>query len=482
MHSIQRTGIAMLLMLMMSLAFSAQDSSILLEKAIYAEDTLGNLSDAIKIYQQVINTADKSRTTGARALYRLGMCYRKSSREAEALATFSALARLYPEQKDLITKSQMLNLKSAPWIDGEIMRYTQRLGGNPGFAGYLTNSMEFSREGGRSVWKQRCFFGYTRNPIYYLVITMDAETMIPITDRTLSNQTDLETRYARDKIEVVDLKDSAQPPKQIPSTGVVYAGWQVTSLLRRLPLREGFQSRIPMFGASSGSIANFKVGVVVRETITVPAGSFDCYKVVVTTEDNSPTEQLHWISADSHAYLVKSFGNGLNTFELKSIEITGKNQPINIEDRELGISLSATPQWYPSRISQANYLMLLAPELNSELKVTVSQLNPEQASIPLTIIAMASNMLNSKRSASTAMDQSYQVRPQTRESAAIAGLTGERYIADTRDNETGEPIVEYAYHLSSQTKNYILAFQTVKDNFDKMKPAFESMASSLKVQ
>jgi hypothetical protein len=473
MHGIKGTGIIILLMLTMSLAWSAQNPSILLEKAIYSEETLGNLSDAIKIYKQIISMTDKSRTTGARALYRLGMCYRKSSREAEAITAFSALARLYPEQKDLITESQKLNLKPAPWADGEIMRHTQRLKGNSGFAGYLSNSMEFSREGGRPVWKQRCFFGYTRNPIYYLVITMDADTMIPITDRTLSNQTDLETRYAPDKIEVVNLRDSAQPPKQIPSTGAVYASWQITALLRRLPLREGFQSRIPAFGASIGSVANFKVEVVDRETIVVPAGSFDCYKVVVTPDDNSPTEQLHWISADSHAYLVKSFGNGLNTFELKSIEIAGKNQPVHIEDRELGISLSATPQWYPSRISQANYLMLLAPELNSELKVTVSQTIAEYSSNPQFSKALA---------AAASMNQSYQVWPQTRESVAIAGLTGERCIADTRDSETGEPIVEYTYKLTSQTKNYILAFQTVKDNFNKMKAAFESMASSLKVQ
>jgi hypothetical protein len=204
----------------------------------------------------------------------------------------------------------------------------------------------------------------------------------------------------------------------------------------------------------------------------VRAGRFDCYKVVVTPEDNSPTEQLHWISADSHAYLVKSFGNGLNTFELKSIETVGKNQPVPIEDRELGISLSVTPQWYPSRISSANYLMILSPELNSELKVTVSPILAEYSSNPLFLKAWA---------AVPAM-RSYQVRPQTREGVAIAGLTGERCITDMNDRETGEPIVEYTYRLISQTKFYDLAFQTAKDNFDKMKPVFEAIASSLKVQ
>ena len=99
MHGIKGIATVMLLMLAMASALSAQESSVLLEKAIYSEETLGNLSEAINIYQQIVGKADTNRSTAALALYRLGMCYRKSGKEGEARAAFGRLLQQYPEQK-----------------------------------------------------------------------------------------------------------------------------------------------------------------------------------------------------------------------------------------------------------------------------------------------------------------------------------------------------------------------------------------------
>jgi hypothetical protein len=468
MHGIKGMGIAMILMLTASLAFSAQDPSVLLEKAIYTEETLGRLSDAINIYKQIVNAAGTNRTIGALALYRLGICYRKSGREADALTAFSTLARLYPEQKDLIAKSLLLNLRPAPWADGEIMRLTQRFKGKE--AGLGVYSAESSQKDGKPIWDLRYFFGFTRNPIFYSVTETDAGTMLPITNRTLSNQTDLETRYSSQNIEVLNLKDSTQPPKQILSTGNVYDAWQIVPLLRCLPLREGFQATIPLFAASSGSFANVKFSVVSRETISVPAGSFDCYKIVMTPDDNAPADQIFWISADSHAYLAKAYINATNEFELKSIEVVGRNQLISVQDPQSGINLSVPRQWCPWPVAPGT-LMVLAPEFESSLNAIVLELGPG-ISAPARIVDAQITAL--------AKSRTYQVR--ARENISLAGLTGERYVADTSDSTSGEPTVDYVYFLTSQSKVYVFTFQTGRDNFDKMKPAFESILSSLRVQ
>jgi len=76
----------------------------------------------------------------------------------------------------------------------------------------------------------------------------------------------------------------------------------------------------------------------------------------------------------------------------------------------------------------------------------------------------------------------YQVRPDTREAVTVAGLAGERYTADYNDPTGGEPMVDFTYIAVSSTKRYVIQFQTDKDNFDKMKPVFESIASSLTIQ
>jgi len=469
MHGIKGTAIALLLMLAITPAFSAQESSILLEKAIYAEETLGNLNDAINLYRQIANAADAGRTTAALALYRLGMCYRKSGREADALAAFSNLARLYPEQKDLILKSQLLELKAAPWVDGEVMRLGLKSPGLKGELGTGTFSVESGQEAGKSTWTFRYFIGLAGIPLYSTTI-VDAGTMVPISSRYQIMNNDWNARYASDQVEVVNLKADPQTKKQVALTGIVYDTWQITHLLRCMALREGFEFSLPVFNTSSSSIANFKFTVAGREKITVPAGAFECYKVTMTPDDSGP-QQVYWISADSHSYLVKTIEADTSQFELKSIDIIGKNQTARVEDSELGISLPAPPRWYPSHT--INSFTLTSPELNSSLTVTAAALRPEEDSVAKTVDRWV------LRHTETG---SYQVRPGTRETAAVAGLTGERYIADTNHITGGEPIVEYAYIVAGTAKKYIFTFQTGRENFDKMKPSFEAIVSGIRIQ
>jgi hypothetical protein len=49
---------------------------------------------------------------------------------------------------------------------------------------------------------------------------------------------------------------------------------------------------------------------VAKEKIIVPAGMFDCYKIVLTRGNQSPST-TYWISADSHSYIVKAKDNML---------------------------------------------------------------------------------------------------------------------------------------------------------------------------
>lgn len=120
-------GFALLVALSIGSAFSAQDPSVLLEKGIYTEETLGNLGDAIGIYQQVLNANNAGHATSAMALYRLGMCYQKLGRTTDAQAAFARLVKLYSDQQNLISKipgaaSKGSELHRVPWADGEVLK------------------------------------------------------------------------------------------------------------------------------------------------------------------------------------------------------------------------------------------------------------------------------------------------------------------------------------------------------------------------
>ena len=77
----------------------AESASVLLEKGIYTEETVGDLDGAIKIYKQIVNDTEADRQYVAEALYRLGICYHKKGQEQEALAVFEELIARFPNRR-----------------------------------------------------------------------------------------------------------------------------------------------------------------------------------------------------------------------------------------------------------------------------------------------------------------------------------------------------------------------------------------------
>ena len=82
------------------LAASAASPSELLEKGIYTEETKGDIDGAIAIYQQIADEAKTARALAAQAQLRLGQCYLKKNRNAEANAAFEKLIRTFDPNCD----------------------------------------------------------------------------------------------------------------------------------------------------------------------------------------------------------------------------------------------------------------------------------------------------------------------------------------------------------------------------------------------
>ena len=82
----------------------AKPAGVMLQEALYAEETQGNLDTAMKIYQQIIEDSTAQRSTVAQAMYRLGMCQMKKQNEAEARQIFEKLVAQFSDQQDVIDK------------------------------------------------------------------------------------------------------------------------------------------------------------------------------------------------------------------------------------------------------------------------------------------------------------------------------------------------------------------------------------------
>ena len=335
MKSLKRIGLILLLVSAIGSALAAQDPLVLLEKAIYTEETLGNLSEAIGLYQQVAADVNATRATAALALFRLGMCYQKSGSAGKAQAAFSKLLSLYPEQQDVIAlvpspSPGALGLKPAPWADGEVLQMSARIqGGFP--IGTLTYRFESGAEAGRKAWNvQAVQSGGTMNAS----VVMDAATFVPVRSYLKEEGVGREFRasYGPRQIEYSMTINGDSGKKILPLTQVTYDDLQLIPFLRCLPLQEGFQTSVPIFYSGPNYLLfDARVEVVARETITVPAGTFDCYKIIVTRGNQSPSS-TYWISDDIHSYIVKANENRLwggtvqrlFDLELSSVGIAGK--------------------------------------------------------------------------------------------------------------------------------------------------------------
>jgi tetratricopeptide (TPR) repeat protein len=79
----------------------AKSASVLLEEGIYAEQTRGDLDEAIEIYTQITEQHQDNERVAARATYQLGMCHLKKGENEDAADYFRKVVANYPEQADL---------------------------------------------------------------------------------------------------------------------------------------------------------------------------------------------------------------------------------------------------------------------------------------------------------------------------------------------------------------------------------------------
>jgi hypothetical protein len=89
-------------------------------------------------------------------------------------------------------------------------------------------------------------------------------------------------------------------------------------IVRALPLAEGYATRIQSFLPIAGLMETFTVSVLDTETVTVPAGTFETFKVELRTNDYTT---LAWYAQDAAHLLVKyEDGRNQGTFELTNVQ------------------------------------------------------------------------------------------------------------------------------------------------------------------
>jgi Tol biopolymer transport system component len=88
-----------------ALAIGAQSGNDLFQKALLMERTEGNLQEAIKLYQQIVEKFAADRKLAAQALLRMGQCYEKLGND-EARRAYERLVRDYADQREVVVEAR----------------------------------------------------------------------------------------------------------------------------------------------------------------------------------------------------------------------------------------------------------------------------------------------------------------------------------------------------------------------------------------
>lgn len=453
----------------------AQGASIseLMEQGIYSEETKGDLDAAMKAYGQVVADSKANEALAAQAQYRLGVCHYKKKDYTKATAAFEKLVKDYPNQKELVVKANeylagAVALLPAPWVDGEELRMDVRLGGGLklGTARYTVDAADLD---GRKIWR---LTSYLFAGIQQLsTVEVEADSFKPIHCRwkhTLVG--DSETTYAPGKAEV-KLKGKNEV-KTVELEGVFFDNEECLALMRRLPLTTNYSTTVQLFvGLTGGNTLPIKLDVTALETVKVPAGTFECYKVELNIK------QTFWYSADEHRYLVKFEAGGV-VAELAEIRQRNPTEPATYRDSMLSISAPAGWLFFAQKTIENDKrarLVILDPDAMADTALSTRGLDDLKPEEKKSLRAVADKAV----AEATRTVKKFQVRPDSWTETTLSGRPALSVTADFTDGDdskialgvftlAGDNAVEIHTHVKAQ-------------DFESFRPKFEAILKSLKL-
>jgi tetratricopeptide (TPR) repeat protein len=449
--------------------------SQLFEKGIYAEETKGDLESAITIYQQLVDAAKVNQSLAAQAQLRLGQCLLKKNRQPEAIAAFEKLIRDFPNEKELIAKAREhlpseLALEAVPWIDGERLQMVLKLPG-----GLDVGAMELRADlvevGGKKAWRvgRRMSGGGDM----LSSVDVDPEHFRPLASywkHTLLGTVSAEFKPG----EVVMQREGSNDPTTVRADKPVFDNEEVMHMMRRLPLQEGYKTTLSVITTlGGGAILPIGVAVTKKEAITVPAGTFDCFKVALDVGQN------FWISDDEHRYLVKFDGGGAEG-HLTSIAQRKSGAAIPFRNEALGVTLTAPADWVihsKNAKKDQTVIYLLDPGADAEqaalyLKTTASL----PASARQSPRAFADYIFRDEIEKAL---KNAKVRPASWKNHNLAGRPGVSCVVDYTEDE--KPRVAFLLYAVGPTNCESFVLACAPEDLPKLQPQFDQIIASYRI-
>ena len=182
----------------------------------------------------------------------------------------------------------------------------------------LSVSTTIAEEGGG--WTATDVIDTPNGPVTQ-ISSMDKGTLIARKLGVKQGQVSIDLNFAGDKASGNVNMSGKDTPVSVDLGGPLFAeGAGAKQSLSCLPLAEGYSTTYRNFDVQKQKVHLMQLKVTGVEQITVPAGTFDTYKVEITSDGDSDKETL-WVAKDSHkpvkeSAILGSMGGAVLTQEL----------------------------------------------------------------------------------------------------------------------------------------------------------------------
>jgi hypothetical protein len=238
-------------------------------------------------------------------------------RAAAALLTLTLLAAalIACESESSVLSSQAI-VSDIPWADMETAHYRIMDGDDEIGTGELSIEVSNSTTTFRQAFENEEFRDET-------TAVADSQTLAPLSVERLIEGPEgprhWQVEYEGTKASVRQESDDGERDDEVTAPSNSYDSWTDLFLWRTIAFKEGFEATyadVLSATLTKPQVISQKLRVEKKETVEVPAGTYEAWKLRVDSPDG---KQTAWYADTPERPLVK-YDNGEQVFELKSID------------------------------------------------------------------------------------------------------------------------------------------------------------------
>jgi hypothetical protein len=444
-------------LLVAAVVAAGQPASDLLQSAIYAQESKGDLDAAIRIYRQILSAGAGQRMYAPQAQFRLGQCLLRRGDRHGAIEAFQAVIRNFPEQAELVARAREAmpvgeGLLPRPWQDREVAEYRWSVAGaGPEDAWSITHIAPSPRARGDDCIQLH----YYLPAGHKMGVDVQRDSMLP-----------------------TGVNNLGVPRRQGPNSA--YEAAELVYLLRRWVLSPGVRGSMPL-NLPNGDPVKLQFAVEAKEDVTVPAGKFSCYRVrlSVPRPHLSILEGTWTVPADGEV-LWYAIGGGRPLVKMKAGGAIGELTALRVaeaggqsvqRDPVLGYSLVLPSDWVqhtraaPDRQMTTIDLHAIASDLGIRIILTPWSARNER------LETVVSNRIRTQASRHPV----YTVRGRPA-AATLAGHAGLSWMADM-DGQS-----EFGICAPGETLLATITVQAPTAEFEHLRAQFQPILDSFRLR